>query len=229
VIILANIDIGPMSVALGRRLLPGCLWAGDGARPEVALSFDDGPDPEHTPRLLDVLDRLDAPGTFFWLGDRLDGARPVIERVGPSRHQVGLHGVRHRSFLLRGSRSLCAELSHLRDDVARRTGRDPERVAAVRPPFGHIRPAQARALGASGFRVVLCSILPGDWAAPSAVVVRRVRTLACAGSLIALHDGGPGGRAVADSVAELVPWLRDRGLRLVTVDQLGAPSGPGLK
>lgn len=215
-------NFGRWHLALGRRLLPGCLWRGDGSRAEVALSFDDGPDPLHTPALLDVLDRLGVAATFFWLGGRLAGAPEVVARVAGSPHQIGLHGALHRPFLGRRAAAIRDELDRLRDDLAARTGRPAESLRHVRPPFGLIGPLQARRLESWGYRVVLCDVLPADWSAPPGAVVRRVLAGAGRGSLVALHDGEPhAGPSVAQAVSEIVPRLRERGLRFVTVDRLG--------
>lgn len=213
-------DFGPWQVALGRRLFPSCLWNGDRARPEVALSFDDGPDPAWTPGLLDVLDELDVVATFFWLGDRLGGAAEVVARVASSRHQIGLHGERHRPFLGRPARAIKDELDRLRDRLADLTGRASGELAFVRPPFGQIGRRQAASLQDAGYRVVFCDVLPGDWAAPTEVVVRRASEAVRGGSIFALHDAGSAGSAVVATVSRLVPLLKERGLRPVTVASL---------
>ncbi len=213
-------DLGPWQVALGRRLLPSCLWNGDRGSAAVALSFDDGPDPTWTHGLLDVLDEQDIVATFFWLGDRLADAPDVVARVASSRHQIGLHGETHRAFLGRSACSIKEELDRLRGRLAELTGREPGELAFVRPPFGLIGRRQAAYLQGVGYRVVICDVLPGDWAAPPDVIVPRVLMHTTGGSIVALHDSGPAGSGVAATVSRLIPSLRERGLRLVTVSEL---------
>jgi peptidoglycan/xylan/chitin deacetylase (PgdA/CDA1 family) len=184
------------------------------------MSFDDGPDPTWTHGLLDVLDEQDAAATFFWLGDRLADSPDVVARVASSRHQIGMHGETHRAFFGRPAHGIKEELDRLRHRLADLTGREPGELAFARPPFGLIGRRQAAFLQDAGYRVVICDVLPGDWAAPCDVVVSRVLSRARGGSIVVLHDSGPAGSGVAATVSRLIPSLRERGLRLVTVSEL---------
>ncbi len=214
------LDASPLLIATARRILPGAFWAGDGSAPEVALTFDDGPDPEHTLRLVEALDRLDVPGTFFWLGSRLDLGSEAIGRVVAAGHEVGIHGDCHAPFWGRSDAELRAALDSVRARIAALSGLHEASIRDVRPPFGAIRRRQIARLREWGYRTVLCDVLPADWAEPSPTVVARILRRSRPGSLIALHDGGKAGRSVVRTVEAVVPRLRDRGLRFVTVEQL---------
>lgn len=212
------VETGPAVTWFGRRLLPGCVWHGDRERAAVALTFDDGPDPEHTPGLLEVLARHDVRATFFWIGWRVRRAPELARRVVAEGHEVGLHGERHRSWLGRGAGDVIAELDAMRasfEDVLGMPG-----PWSVRPPYGWVGPSQARRIREAGYRVVECDVLPGDWAAPADAVVERVARRARNGSIIALHDGNSAGPRVAGTADRIITRLRERGMALVTVGEI---------
>ena len=208
-------DLGPLQVKIGRMLLPDLTWSGDTRGSRVALTFDDGPDPIHTPALLDRLRNLRIPAHFFVLGERIDrpGGLEIVGRAIDEGHGVGLHGDRHRRWLGRKTGAVIEELDRLRDKLAISTDRDPSRFCTVRPPFGLIGPGQARRIAEAGYRVVVCDVLPGDWAAPGPVVVDRVLNRARPGSIVALHDVGLGGLNAPETVSAIVEAWKGRGLR----------------
>ena len=81
-------------------LFPGCLWVGNSTDRTVALTFDDGPHPEYTPQLLQVLDRHEVPVSFFWLGVCVARSPALARAIFERGHWIGLHGYTHRSFPL---------------------------------------------------------------------------------------------------------------------------------
>jgi peptidoglycan/xylan/chitin deacetylase (PgdA/CDA1 family) len=212
------IDTGPLVVRLGQILLPGCLWHGDRSRAVVALTFDDGPDPEHTPTLLDVLARHQVRATFFWIGWRVRRSPELARRVISNGHAIGLHGERHQSWLARGADDVLAELEGMRAVLEQELGLPGPWIA--RPPFGWVRPSQVRRLSKAGYRVVECDVLPGDWATPANVVVERVARQARNGSIVALHDGNTAGPQVAETADHIITHLGKRGFGFVTVGEL---------
>src|SRR5262245_2671495 len=117
------IDTGPLWIRLGRNLFPNCCWQGDGSRRVIAFSYDDGPDPERTPIVLDVLDQYEVCATFFWLGNSLDRADAVVKRVAASQHAIGLHGTKHSSFYFNRTATLIEHLKRLTARIADLTGR----------------------------------------------------------------------------------------------------------
>jgi peptidoglycan/xylan/chitin deacetylase (PgdA/CDA1 family) len=214
------LDSGRIATRLGKWLLPNCLWQLDPNRRAIALTFDDGPHPEHTPRVLDLLDQHQSHATFFWLGDKLAIAPDVVRRIATGPHAIGLHGHTHQSFLMRRPAAIVEAFVSLREQIALLTGRDQAAFKNVRPPWGLATPAHVSALRAAGFQVVMAGILPGDWAAPPETVCKRVLAQVRNGSLIALHDG-PTGRNAHHILRSLLPSLLDQGYELTTLSRQG--------
>lgn len=84
------------------------LWSGDPTHPKIAFSYDDGPDREDTPQLLEVLARHNVTVTFSWLGARVAAMSSLVQEAAAAGHQIRVHGYRHRAFVLERARVCCA-------------------------------------------------------------------------------------------------------------------------
>lgn len=203
---------------------PDCLWTGEAASRTIALTFDDGPHPTHTPQLLEVLDRYQVPASFFWLGVCVDRSPQVARSVWRQGHWIGLHGYHHHSFPTLSLPELQHSLIQTQTAIANACELDlaevQQRIRDVRPPNGVFTPQILRALQAWNYRPVMWSVVPEDWVRPGIqVAAQRVLQQTQNGSLIVLHDGYCGGEDVAETVATILPVLLDRGYQFVTIDR----------
>lgn len=211
----------PLLHRLGRVILPNCLWGGNGSVPVVTLTFDDGPHPEYTPALLDVLARHGVSATFFLLGDRVVRFPSVVRRIHEAGHQIGLHGYHHHPFLFYTPGALRSQLTAAQTAIADACGLPLDTVRYVRPPYGLATAGMVTRLREWGFRPVMWGTFSEDGTYPGVeIVVRRTLDQTQAGSLIVLHDGIRGGQAVAQVADALIPALSERGYGFVTVDAL---------
>lgn len=206
------------ALPLIERLTPGVVWRGNPKRNEVALTFDDGPEPQVTLALLDLLDVYECPATFFLIGSRV-GEHPEIAReIARRGHEIGNHSWSHRSLFILGPEATRAEFRRTQKAIQETCGETP---TWIRPPFGHISPAFLQILSTEpGWRGIVCDVLPGDWpgGAPAEKVVEHVRERARPGSIICLHDGGnPRVLQIAGKVIEAVREKRLQIGPLVTV------------
>jgi peptidoglycan-N-acetylglucosamine deacetylase len=206
---------GLTALAPVRRLFPALAGAG---RPDhVALTFDDGPDPRFTPRLLATLDAHRVHATFFLLGPMAQAAPGLAAEIASAGHEIAVHGWEHRYATVRGPGALHDDLARACDTIAAATGAVPR---LYRPPYGVL---SAGALIAAR-RLELRPILWGSWgrewvpgATPGSVQAALASTLH-GGVTVLLHDSeavAPAGTAAAALGA--LPWLLDecarRGLR----------------
>ncbi|MBW4696619.1 MAG: polysaccharide deacetylase family protein [Aphanocapsa lilacina HA4352-LM1] len=200
-------------------IFPDCLWQGDPGVPEVALSFDDGPDPRYTPPLLNVLAHHRVQASFFLLGNRVAASAGIVRDIYEAGHWLGLHGYDHRPFLR--TAGLRESLEQSRTLVAAACALEPGQLRDVRPPYGIAAPAVLTALGRWGYRPVMWQVLSDDSQRPGVeTVVRRTLAQVGNGSLIVLHDGNDGaGDDVARATDRIVAALLARGYRFVTVDR----------
>ncbi|MBX2800186.1 MAG: polysaccharide deacetylase family protein [Myxococcales bacterium] len=186
-----------------------------GSAAGVALTFDDGPDPESTPQLLQALEEAGATATFFVLADRVE-AHPELARAIAEKHEVALHGASHHPWLTVFSpKRGAAELREAWERVARVTGVEPS--SWFRPPFGATSPRLFASAEGAGLQVVWCSVRTGDGGPIGPDTLRRRCQRAQAGDIVLLHEGP---RAAREALPQVLADLEARGLPAVTVSEM---------
>ena len=211
------------------------LWrvpGGQGA-PTVYLTFDDGPNPEATPALLDVLARENVRATFFIIDRHLTPeTAPIVRRAFADGHGVALHS-HTRDLMTLSPAELAAALDDASARMERLAGSRP--CAAFRPHGGGRSRSMIRGLRESGRRLVGWGFFLWDWdwfRKPSAErLVPRITRRAGAGSIIVLHDGhheNPKAdrRHTIETVRRLIPALRAKGLQFGTICEVVARTSP---
>lgn len=179
----------------------------------LALTFDDGPDPAWTPRVLAALDRLGARASFFVLGEQVERWPALVRDCALAGHRVELHGLRHRAATFQRPRTLATELARVADRVEALTGRRPR---WYRPPFG-ARPWTRGAVRASGLRLVTWSWSCGDWSGGLIAGVGPDAAFppARGGDIVLLHDGPTRDPAARARTLAAVEHLAAGGLSLI--------------
>jgi peptidoglycan-N-acetylglucosamine deacetylase len=160
---------------------------------EIALTFDDGPNPEWTPRLLDILAQHQVKATFFMLGKFADVHPDLIRRVAAEGHLIGNHSWTHPRLSRCSSLRIRNELSRTKDALEQIVGSP---IRFFRPPHGARRPAVFRIARELGLETVLWNAMTNDWVEPSAdtiaaTLAARADALTKRGHAvnIVLHDG----------------------------------------
>lgn len=188
-----------------RITVPGGLFRRHepGHQHAVYLTFDDGPIPEVTPWVLDVLDRYGIKATFFMVGDNVRKHPDVYEEVVRRGHRIGNHTMHHVSGFRLTRRS------YLRDVAEARQYIDSD---LFRPPHGWLRPRQTWALHEQ-FRVVMFDLVTRDyskWLRPQDVV-RNVKLFARDGSVIVFHDSLKSWPRLQEALPQALEWLLEQG------------------
>jgi peptidoglycan-N-acetylglucosamine deacetylase len=210
--------LGVLSIRL-RMFADAVLHGPPGAR-GVVLTFDDGPDPRSTPRVLDILDAEKAKATFFVIAKKAEQHPGIIREIKRRGHTVGLHSYAHdRLFALRSQRRVAKDIARGMAVLEAITGEKPE---LFRPPIGHTNPAIARVADALSLTVIGWSLSAGDGVAKRAPaeVVARVRRQVRDGVILLLHDAAErGGRVPAgvDALADVLDVVRAARLEIVPI------------
>lgn len=161
-------------------IYPDAIYNIRGSGKKLYLTFDDGPDPESTPRILDILHSHGVKATFFCTGNRVVAAPGLFARIAAEGHRVGNHGYSHLNGLKTPIRDYCADVFK---------GRDITCSNLFRPPYGRLRVRQYRILERS-MKIVFWGLMPYDFdqnltsAGSYAILTHRMRS----GSVIVLHD-----------------------------------------
>ena len=195
-----------------------CFSHGARDRPEVALTFDDGPLPPYTGQVLDVLERYGVPATFFCVGLHAGGHPEDLVRMREQGHELGNHTWSH-PFLPELTRAqLVAQVERTSEAIEHAGGVTP---ALFRPPYGSRTPEVLRWLGELDPRVVLWDVEPFDWAMPGIdAIARSVLENTRPGSVILLHDGGGDRSQTVAALPPIIEGLLDRGYRFVPAGRL---------
>ena len=160
----------------------------DTEKPQVVLTFDDGPDPVQTPKVLDVLKSAQTPAIFFLVGNRASLYPDLVRRIVSEGHKIGIHSYQHQgTFPLSRATAIHEDLQQCMAVLEQITG---ERPTLFRPPFGVTNPPIARAVKSLGLRTIGWSVRSYDTCAatPRADVVSRIMRQVSPGDVILLHD-----------------------------------------
>jgi peptidoglycan-N-acetylglucosamine deacetylase len=212
---------------------------------KLALTFDDGPNPAITPKLLDLLDRYNAKATFFVIGHYVRECPELVQETAARGHLIGNHTELHPNLLWLNPMKVRVELRLCHDAIRGAIGSPPK---WFRPPFGLRNPWVIPSARELGYRTLLWTLLPGDWKEkPLDWLILRLQPIANhaqknvgngskpgaagTGDVLCLHDGGH--RELnsdrSRTLAALEHWLprwRDLGLEFVTIGE--AVSTPAL-
>jgi peptidoglycan/xylan/chitin deacetylase (PgdA/CDA1 family) len=204
---------------------------------KLALTFDDGPNPSMTPKLLDLLDRYNAKATFFLIGSYVRECPELVKETVARGHLVGNHTETHPNLFRRSQREIRIELRLCHDAISNTLGSPPK---WFRPPFGFRNPWVVPAARELGYGTVMWTLLPGDWKErPLEWLIPRLQPIADnaqrglgngskpavgTGDVLCLHDGthrqmnGDRSRTLA-ALEHWLPRWRDLGLEFVTIGE----------
>ncbi len=199
----------------------GCVWRGSREGRRVSLTFDDGPDPAATPRVLDILAAHRVTATFFLIGERAARNRTLVRRLTESGHELGNHGWSHQSLWLAGPRRTVDEVRRSYETIAGIAGAPPR---FFRPPWGMTNLALFPILRELGTPCVFWTVqTEGRRPAPAPVQVSRALRRARPGAIFDLHDadGVPGaGERLVAALPSMIEGLRAGGYALAPLRDL---------
>lgn len=220
--LLTAAGLWPRSRLLGPNWV--CLPASAAALRQVAITVDDGPDPEVTPRVLDILDQYDACASFFCIGERVTAHAGLAREIVRRGHAIENHSFRHlHRFSLLGPRAMTAEVGRAQQVIADTIGAAPR---FFRAPAGLRNPFLDPVLAKQGLQLASWTRRGFDTVSdqPDTVLARLVRDLA-PGDIVLLHDGHAARAASGVPIAiEVLPRLLEilAEERLITVTLRGA-------
>jgi cellulose synthase/poly-beta-1,6-N-acetylglucosamine synthase-like glycosyltransferase/peptidoglycan/xylan/chitin deacetylase (PgdA/CDA1 family) len=199
---------------------------GAGGEHEVAITFDDGPDPEWTPKILDVLKERGVKATFFLIGQNCEDHPGLVERIVREGHEIGNHTYSHRNLAIMSEWQMELELTATQRLIESITGRS---TTLFRPPYNAdsnptdlaelapLRLAQEQL----GYTIVLEKIDPQDWSRPGTEeIIQRVKDLRDEGNIILLHDAGGDRSETLAALPRIIDYLQARGDRIVSLADL---------
>ncbi|WP_027086916.1 polysaccharide deacetylase family protein [Cohnella panacarvi] len=187
----------------------------------IALTFDDGPDSEDTPAILDLLRQYEAKATFFVVGKRVEEYPDLVIRESLEGHEIANHTYSHPYFNRRdSSQKIRKEMEQTNDAIVQVTGQQPH---LFRPPGGYYSEQLVRVSKYFHYRIVLWSWHQDteDWNKPGVdKIVNKVLNNARNGDIALFHDHVQGSTQTIAALERILPELKRRGFRFVTVSEL---------
>lgn len=188
----------------------------------IALTFDDGPDPIDTPVILDLLKQYEAKATFFVVGQRVDKFPAVVQREKAEGHEIANHTFSHK-YINKSKQSterIVEEIMKTEQSIMQATGQKPR---LFRPPGGYYNDQVVGASKQTGYKVVLWSWHQDteDWSTPGVnKIVNKVLKNARNGDIVLFHDYVEGKTQTIEALKQILPVLKERGFRFITVSEL---------
>ena len=204
---------------------PTLYHQGAGGEHQVAFTFDDGPSPDWTPKILNILKAANVKAAFFLVGANAERYPGLVRRIVEEGHEIGNHTYYHPNLALCWPEHIRLELNATQLLLETITGRA---TTLFRPPYAaDTSPSQLRELTPLqiaqdlNYLVVLESIDPQDWAKPGAdVILQRVKQQRRDGSIILLHDAGGDRSQTVSALPRILDWLHTRGDSVVPLSTL---------
>src|SRR6266568_475184 len=204
---------------------PTLYHQGAGGEHQVAITFDDGPDPRWTPKILDILKAANVKAAFFLVGANAEHYPGLVRRIVDEGHEIGNHTYYHPNLALCWPEHVRLELNATQLLIESITGRA---TTLFRPPYAaDTSPSQLSELTPLqiaqdlNYLVVLENIDPQDWAKPGAeIILQRVKQQRRDGSIILLHDAGGDRSQTVTALPRILDWLHTRGDTIVPLSTL---------
>lgn len=189
------------------------LWKVDTSEKILYLTFDDGPDPEITPLVLDLLLPYHAKATFFLIGELMEGQEDLVKSILSEGHLIGNHSMHHLSGWKLSVDEMLQEVNDCQSLLP-----DQNTLKFYRPPYGNIRFSQLRKLKSDGFQVVMWSFLSGDFDEHLDVKesIRKMKT-AGPGDIMVFHDSKKAFKNLSQILPEVLQHFSTLGFQFKTL------------
>jgi peptidoglycan-N-acetylglucosamine deacetylase len=208
----------------GLRARERFLYAGNTDLPEIALTFDDGPNPLYTPQVLAILRQYGIKATFFCIGRCVAAYPDLVEQAHAAGHVIANHSWSHPYMALLSRRGIVSQLTHTSEAIVQAIG---VRPIFFRPPFGAFSSKVLKQADRLGMRTVIWNVRATDWMKPGVdVIAARILERSTRGGIILLHDGGGDRSETVAALPAIIEGLQQRGFAFVTLQQMTDDLGP---
>lgn len=185
---------------------------------KIALTFDDGPHPRLTPKILAILEKYDIKATFFVIGANAKEYPDTLKKVSEAGHEIANHTYSHIHFSDKNISKLRAEIKKCESEIFDRTD---IKTSLFRPPEGQICSSLKGIARDMDYDVVLWSLDTRDWAhTPPYKIAENIKQNIKAGDIILMHDFIGHNSPTPEALELFIPELIERGFKFVTVSEL---------
>ncbi len=202
--------MSPFFIKILTIIFPGVVWRIPTDKKELFLTFDDGPHPLITPKVLNILDRYNAKATFFCVGANVQKYPAVYAEIILQGHQTGNHTYHHQNGWKTGRSDYFEEVQKCHSLISSNL---------FRPPYGKIYPGQLQILRKNDYHVVMWNVLTRDYRKSSdpAKLLRKAIKKATPGSVIVFHDSDKAAENMLYMLPEFLEHFSGKGYTFSTI------------
>lgn len=205
--------VGVFSIQMNFFLKSYCRGSKD--KKEIALSFDDGPNTQFTPQLLDILSENNIKAAFFCIGEKINTQNSLAKKIDDQGHIIGNHSFSHSvMFDFKRPTRMLKEINATNESIYKAIGKKPK---FFRPPFGITNSFLARALEKTNMISIGWSLRSLDTVKKQEQVLKRIKRKINPGDIILLHDAS---EKTLNVVRELINWVKTNDYKIVGLDKL---------
>ncbi len=200
------------------KLFPQIHWKDTSDSDLVYLTFDDGPDPNHTPKILNILGMQNVRATFFVLSDKAAQNKKLIERTHQEGHEIGIHSFTHKRLWFRSEQYIYDQLDQSKRIIEKITG---ECVRFFRPPFGVFSKRLLKICAALNLELVMWSLMTYDFDVrlSERSILKLILSRVECGEIIVFHDGHVNSDRTVKILEPVIHIMKEKGLKLVSLSK----------
>jgi len=193
-------------------LFPSRVWRIPTTQKSLYLSFDDGPHPTITPKVLDMLAAYDAKASFFCIGDRVKQFPEIYQRILDEGHTVGNHSFHHLNGWKTNDEAYCTDVKMAAKCIESKL---------FRPPYGRMKGSQASAISREGFKTIMWTVLSGDYDANLSPeeCASRVKDNVSPGFIYLFHDSEKAEKNMLFALEKLLETSKNRRYRCEKINE----------
>ena len=199
-----------------KKLFPGFVWDIPSAHKTVYLTFDDGPIPEITEWVLDLLKQHDIRATFFCIGNNIENYPDIFRKVIAGGHAIGNHTFNHINGWNTGFYTYMENIALCQKEIIENGGPD---THLFRPPYGKMTSAQAKKVRELGYKIIMWDVLSADFDTTISPekCLRNATKNATDGSVIIFHDSIKAFANLEYALPRVIAYLKENGYRFGTI------------
>lgn len=199
-----------------RKMFPNYIWNVSTSEPVVYLTFDDGPTPEITEWVLHELNKFNAKATFFCIGDNVTKHNHVFKRIIEKGHAIGNHTHNHLRGWKTKTKIYIENVNQAHDVLETQL----QATNLFRPPYGHIKPKQAKQLISKGYKIIMWDVLSFDWDAQTnnKTCLENIIKNTSRGSIIVFHDSVKASNNLKFTLPKVLEHFTNKGFSFKALD-----------
>ncbi|WP_282133930.1 polysaccharide deacetylase family protein [Seonamhaeicola maritimus] len=205
---------------VAKKMFPNYIWDIPVTDKSIYLTFDDGPTPEITQWVLNLLKKYNAKATFFCIGENIEKHPDIFQNIIENGHSIGNHTQNHIKGWKTKSRDYLKNIADCESEFKTHiTNPKSSFIKLFRPPYGQITPKQGKKLIAKGYKIIMWDVLSFDWdkSVNNETCLKNVISKAKEGSIIVFHDSIKASKNMQYALPKVLEYFTEKGYELKAI------------